>query len=69
MKHVPLLGGFWGIEAENGQRLRPVKPLHAAFHQNGLAIEAEVQPRQGFSIFMWGTDVDVLTIRKIEVTT
>jgi hypothetical protein len=63
--HVPLSGGFWGIEADNGRRFRPVKPLEAAFQEQGLQITAEVEPSEGFSIFMWGTDVEVKSIHKI----
>jgi hypothetical protein len=64
--HVPLSGGFWGIEADNGQRLRPIGALDAKFHHAGMAVEAEVQPAQGFSIFMWGTDVEVIHIHAIK---
>jgi hypothetical protein len=64
MTHVPLSGGFWGILAENGQRYRPVGPLADVFQQEGLPIEAQVEPSAGFSIFMWGTDVQVKAIHK-----
>ncbi len=64
--HVPLSGGFWGIEADNGRKFRPVKPLEPAFQVQGIRVSAEVEPSTGFSIFMWGTDVEVLTIRKIK---
>ena len=62
--HIPLSGGFWGILADNGHKYRPVQPLEAAFQAVGLQIEAEVRPSSGFSIFMWGTDVEVITMRK-----
>jgi hypothetical protein len=62
--HVPLSGGFWGIEADNGRKYRPVQPLEADFQTVGLHIEAEVAPSSGFSIFMWGTDVEVISMRK-----
>lgn len=62
--HVPLSGGFWGIEAEGGRKFRPVQPLDPGFQVQGLAVEAEVEPSGGFSIFMWGTDVVVKSISK-----
>jgi hypothetical protein len=64
--HVPLSGGFWGIEADNGRKYRPVKPLDEEFQQQGLHIAATVEASPGFSIFMWGTDVEVKSIRKIK---
>lgn len=64
--YVPLSGGFWGIEAEGGRKYRPVNALDPAFQQKGLHVEAKVKPSEGFSIFMWGTDVEVLTIREIK---
>lgn len=62
MTHVPLSGGFWGILAGDGKRYRPVGPLEGTFQQEGLAVEAQVEPNAGFSIFMWGTDVQVISI-------
>ncbi len=66
MTHVPLSGGFWGIEAENGRRFRPVGPVSEEFLIQGLPVEAKVKESKGFSIFMWGTDVEVLSIQKLE---
>jgi hypothetical protein len=63
--HVSLSGGFWGIKADNGQKFRPVKALKTDFCQEGLQVEADVEPAEGFSIFMWGTDVDVKSIQKV----
>lgn len=62
--HVPLSGGFWGIEAENGKRFRPVNGLSEEFQQAGLHVEATVKPVDVFSIYMWGTDVEVKSIKK-----
>jgi hypothetical protein len=63
--HVPLSGGFWGITADNGQKFRPVHALAQEFQQEGLTVEAIVEPAQVFSIFMWGTDVEITSIQKI----
>ena len=65
--HVPLSGGFWGIEADNGRKYRPVSPLEAQFQVEGLHVSAVVEPSPAFSIFMWGTDVEVKSIRKSKV--
>ena len=64
--HVPLSGGFWGIEADNGRKFRPVAPLDAQFQVEGLQVSAVVEPSHAFSIFMWGTDVEVLSIHEIK---
>jgi hypothetical protein len=68
MTHVPLSGGFWGIIDENGQRFRPVNVLAEKFHQDGLHIVAEAEPAHVFSIFMWGTDVQVTKIKALKPT-
>ena len=64
--YVPLSGGFWGIEADGGRKFRPVNALDPKFQQQGLPIEAKVKESHGFSIFMWGTDVEVLSIQEIK---
>lgn len=63
--HVPLSGGFWGIEGNDGRKYRPVKGLAPDFQVAGLVVKAAVEPVQTFSIFMWGTDVELLSIERI----
>jgi hypothetical protein len=65
--HVPLSGGFWAILGDNGRRYRPVDPLPEDFCQEGYRIFANVEPVQTFSIFMWGTDVELKSIEKLEI--
>ena len=36
IKYVNLSGGFWGIEADNGQKYQPVEKLPAQLRQEGL---------------------------------
>jgi hypothetical protein len=56
-------GGFWGIIGEDGQKYRPVKGIPPIFQKEGLAVSVEIAPFEGFSIFMWGKDVNLLNIR------
>ena len=69
MTHVPLSGGFWGIIASSGRRFRPIHPLTEEFQAEGMEVEATVKESIGFSIFMWGTDVEVKKIQKVNLAT
>ncbi|MEZ4829926.1 MAG: hypothetical protein R3C61_27130 [Bacteroidia bacterium] len=61
---VNLSGGFWGILGDDGQNYNPGSSLPTGFHKEGVRIKAKVSPSQAFSIFMWGTNID---IKQIEV--
>ena len=52
-------GGFWGIIGDNGRKFRPVKGLAEGFQQVGLRVKVEAELADGFSIFMWGTEIEV----------
>lgn len=60
-----LEGGFYGIETDKGEKLRPVKPLPKAFEEDGKKVVATVEQHQGVSLHMWGTAVDVLEIEAV----
>ena len=64
---VDVSGGFWGFLAENGRRFRPVDELDKEFQIEGLPIHAKVDAVDGFSIFMWGTDVRIIEIERINL--
>ncbi len=64
--YVAVSGGFWGILAENGRKFRPVSELPEAFQAEGLPVHAIVQAVDVFSIYMWGTDVEVLEISRLD---
>ncbi|MDX2247696.1 MAG: hypothetical protein SF052_13005 [Bacteroidia bacterium] len=61
---INLSGGFWGILGDDGQNYNPGNSLPAGFQKEGVRVKAKVSSSQAFSIFMWGTNVD---IQKIEV--
>lgn len=62
--YVELSGGFWGIEGEDGQKYTPSENLSETFQKEGLKVKAEVEPANGFGIFMWGQQVNVLSIEQ-----
>ena len=62
--YVDLSGGFWGIEGDDKQKYTPSQPLPEAFQQEGLKVRAELAPSNGFGIFMWGQQVNVLKIEQ-----
>lgn len=64
--YVPVSGGFWGLLAENGRRFRPVNEIPEEFQEEGLPIHAKVDAIDVFSIFMWGTDVEVKEISRLD---
>ncbi|MEO0473805.1 MAG: hypothetical protein AAF206_29615 [Bacteroidota bacterium] len=62
--YVNLSGGFWGIQGEDGQQYNPGGSLPKQFQKEGLKVSAEVSPSDAFSIFMWGTNVDIKSIQQ-----
>lgn len=62
---VDLSGGFWGIEADNGEKYQPSGKLPASFCKDGLKVKADVQPSNDFTIFMWGKSVKVNHIEQL----
>ena len=65
IKYVNLSGGFWGIEADNGQKYQPVDKLPAQLRKEGTRVKATIQPVATFGIMMWGQDVEVKSIAEI----
>ncbi|MEM7372150.1 MAG: hypothetical protein AAF587_26265 [Bacteroidota bacterium] len=63
--YVDLSGGFWGIEGDDGQKYTPNEHLPETFQQEGLKVKAEVTPANGFGIFMWGQQVNVIKIEQL----
>ncbi|MEM7655721.1 MAG: hypothetical protein AAF399_06290 [Bacteroidota bacterium] len=61
---VDLSGGFWGINASDGQKYAPAAPLAEAFQKEGLEVKATIKPVQSFGIFMWGQNVEILAIEQ-----
>lgn len=63
MTHQSLGTGFWGIEADNGQKFQPLS-VPSQFQKEGLRIEAEVEKSDMMSPFMWGTPVEVKQMKE-----
>lgn len=59
-------GGFYGIEADDGQKFYPVN-LDDAFKEEGLRVRFELQTQTGvMSIVMWGTPVSVVSLERLK---
>ncbi len=65
VRHVPLEGGFYGIEGRDGTKYDPVN-LPGEYRQDGLAVQAKVTPvTDMMSIRMWGRMVRIVSIQRI----
>jgi hypothetical protein len=60
-------GGFFGIVADDGTRYDPVN-LPGAFRQDGLRVRIEATPARRSSIHMWGSPIEILSIRALETS-
>jgi hypothetical protein len=58
-------GGFFGIVADDGSRYDPVN-LSAVFRQDGMRVRIEATPSNGPNIHMWGTPIEILSIRALD---
>ncbi len=56
-------GGFWGIVGDDGQKYRPVDGLPDAVQEEGLRVEAEVEPVTVLSFAMWGRSVRIHAVK------
>ena len=61
-----LEGGVWGIQSAEGRVYRPVDGLPEDFQEIGRSVEAEVEPANVMSMFMWGRAVRLVSIRNAE---
>lgn len=59
VQYQDLSGGFWGIIDEQGNRWKP-NTMPKALQKEGLRVSIEAEKATGgFSIFMWGTAIDI----------
>ena len=65
VRYIELSGGFWGIEADDGQKYAPVDDLPTPLQQDGIRVKADLKPAQVFSIMMWGEPVNIVSIDKL----
>lgn len=57
-------GGFWGIETDDGQKLRPDK-LPIDMQQDGLLVTGKARLQEGgMGIQMWGTPAQIISLEK-----
>ena len=66
IKYIPLEGGFYGIETEKGEKYLPLN-LPEEFKEDGLKVWFKAKPKKDKTIQMWGTPVEILEIKLIEV--
>jgi len=67
VKYITIEGGFWGIISDDGKNYDP-RNLPAEFKQEGLRVQVEAVVKDGFSIHMWGTIIDVTAVSKADNT-
>ena len=63
--YVDLSGGFWGIVGDDGQQYNPLGGIPTSLQKEGLKVQADCSPSNDFSIFMWGTNVNIKKIEKL----
>ena len=63
VKFINLESGFWGIIDENGKEWLPVN-LSEKFHEEGCEVICKVTEYDGFTMQMWGTPIEILSIKK-----
>lgn len=55
-----LSGGFWGIVDEKGKQWKPIT-MPEALQKDGLVVSIKAKKVDAdFSIFMWGTTIEIL---------
>lgn len=63
VKFINLESGFWGIIDENGKEWLPVN-LDEEFHEEGCEVIFKATEYDGFTMQMWGTPIEILSIEK-----
>ena len=57
--------GFWGIVGDDGQEWRPEK-MPGSIQKEGMKVKINAEKAEaGFSIFMWGQAIKILSHEKI----
>lgn len=66
MRYLGMEGGFYGIDADSGDRYRPVN-LPKEFAKDGLRIRFCAEPLEGvMSIHMWGIPVEIVEMEPLQ---
>ena len=64
VRHVDLEGGFWGIEAVNGQKYVPMNALDKVFQIDGLTVQVEARKAMVLGVSQWGEHIEVLSVKQ-----
>jgi len=65
VQFIELEGGFYGIISDDGNKFDPIN-LDSEFRVDGLRVEFEYKKANGQDSFhMWGTIIEIISIRKI----
>jgi hypothetical protein len=63
VKHVPLEGGFYGIEANDGTHYDPVEDLPEKFRKPGMRVKFKARKNENLvGAHMWGVHIEILEI-------
>jgi len=54
--------GFWGIVSDDGKQYEPVN-LPQEFQQENKSISLKAKESDSFSLFMWGTPIEIISIQ------
>jgi hypothetical protein len=66
VRFIGLEGGFYGIVSDDGKNYDPIN-LGQEFQVDGLRVRFEAKVLEGVvSAHMWGTQIEVLKIKKLE---
>jgi hypothetical protein len=63
--YLPIEGGFWGIESEDGKKYFPTEGLPPPFQKENIQIKATIVPSPEFNAYMWGKAVRIKAIEKV----
>ena len=58
IKWIPLEGGFYGLEADDGRRFLPLK-LPDEFKKQGLKVGVKGKIKKVYTIYMWGKPFEI----------
>lgn len=65
VRYIDLEGGFYGIEADSGQKLDPIN-LRSQFKQDGLRVRFRTRMiKDVMTIHQWGTPVEILEMEAL----
>ena len=68
IEYIPIEGGFYGIVTDTGEKYLPLN-LPEEYKVDGLRVEFKARIKRGvITIYMWGTPVEIIEIRRLVST-